>query len=90
VTDRDLTDAAETLMRPLQTEPQQYQEVSRRVHGAPPQRRWHVLRCCVERVGTRYSHAVLTQVYLEVLARDAHLPAPPVPAAWRDPLPSPT
>jgi hypothetical protein len=70
-------------MRRPQTEAEQYQHVSRCVHGAPPQRRWHVLRCCVERVGTRYTHAVLTQVYLEVLAHDAKLPAPPVPAAWR-------
>ena len=65
------------------TEAQQYQEASRRVHGATPERRWHVLRCCVERVGIRYSHAVLTQVYLEVLAREAELPTPPAPAGWR-------
>jgi hypothetical protein len=70
-------------MRPPQTEAEQYQQVARRVHGAPPERRWHVLRCCVERVGTRYSHAVLTQVYLEVLARQAQLPASPVPPAWQ-------
>jgi hypothetical protein len=65
------------------TEAQQYQEASRRIHGAAPERRWHVLRCCVERVGTRYSHAVVMQVYLEVLARENELPAPPVPLAWR-------
>jgi hypothetical protein len=70
------------MRRPL-TEPQQYREVSQRVHGAAPERRWHVLRCCVERVGTRYSHAVLQQVYLEVLARENELPPPPPPLDWR-------
>lgn len=68
---------------PLQTEPQQYQEVSRRVHGAPPERRWHALRCCTERIGSRYTHAVVMQVYLEVLAREAKRPDPPIPPAWR-------
>jgi hypothetical protein len=70
-------------MQPPQTEAEPYPHVSRRVHGAPPERRWHVLRCCVERVGTRDRHAVLTQVYLEVLARQAQLPASPVPPAWQ-------
>jgi hypothetical protein len=70
-------------MRRPQTEAEQYQQVARRVHGAPPQRRWHVLRYCVESIGERYTHAVVTHVYLEVLARAAHLPDPPVPAAWR-------
>jgi len=69
-------------MRP-QIEAEPYQQVARRVHGAPPQRRWHVLRCCVEQMGTRDRHAVLTQVYLEVVARQAQLPPPPVPPAWR-------
>jgi hypothetical protein len=71
-------------MLPLQTEAEQYHHVARRVHGAPPERRWHVLRCCVERVGTRYTYAVVQQVYLEVLARQHALPAPPVPPAWRE------
>jgi hypothetical protein len=70
-------------MRPLQTEAEQYHHVARKVHGAPPERRWHVLRCCVDRVGTCYTHAVLTQVYLEVVAYEHELPAPPVPLAWR-------
>jgi hypothetical protein len=64
-------------------EAQQYQEVARRVHGAAPERRWHVLRCCTEQVGTRYSLAVVQQVYREVVAREAKRPPPPVPAAWR-------
>ena len=68
---------------PLRTEAEQYQEVTRHVHGALPQRRWHALRCCVDHVGSRYSHAVLTQVYLEVLAAEAQLPPPPAPAGWR-------
>jgi hypothetical protein len=68
---------------PPLTEAQQYREVARRVHGAPPERRWHVLRCCTEAVGTRYTQAVVVQVYREVLAREAELPLPPAPAAWR-------
>jgi hypothetical protein len=69
--------------RPPQTEAEPYRDVSRRVHGAPAPRRWHVLRCGGERLGTRDRHAVVTQVYLEVLARQAQLPPPPVPPAWR-------
>jgi hypothetical protein len=68
---------------PAMTEADQYQEVCRRVHGAAPRDRWHALRDCTEEVGTRYRHAVVRQVYLEVLSVEHALPAPPVPRAWR-------
>jgi hypothetical protein len=42
------------------------------------------MRCCTERVGIKYSHTVLTQVYLEVLACEAELPMPPAPHGWRE------
>ena len=65
------------------SEAEQYRHVHARVLGAPPARRWHALRGCVEHVGERYTQAVLVQCYLELLAVEQGLPAPPVPTAWQ-------